>query len=272
MFKKIGFAVVALAVGFFAVHASGLSSYTSTAWSKARNNLKNQVSLEFEIERVRNEVAQLVPDMKKNLSAIAEEMVAVENLQKEIAGTKAALAQQKENILTMTKDLDEGSTTLVYGGKHYSAARVQEKLDRDYASYKVCAAELKSKEQLLEAKERSLEATREQLDSLRSQKQELEIQVAQLEAEIKTVRLAQTRNQFHLDDSQLSRCKASLAEIRNRLNIEIRTQDLEAQFANDPIPVEKKAKPANELIKEIRAHFGDASRADSKLATDRNGN
>lgn len=257
MFKKIGIAAAVVGAGVFLTSAAGLWSYGSTLWSQARNGLKKQVPLEFEIERIRHEVAQLVPDMKKNFTIIAEEMVAVENLQKEITLLKGNLRQQKENVLTMTRDLETGNSTIVYDGRSYSSERVREKLARDFASYQTCEAELRSKEQLLEAKERSLDAAREQLASLKAQKQELEIQVAQLEAEVKTVRLAQTRNKVHVDDSQLARCKSALAEIRDRLNVEKKESELEAQFANDAIPVEKKAKSTEELVKEIRSRLGE---------------
>src|SRR5262249_15768194 len=155
---------------------------------------------------------------------------------------------QKDRILTMTKDLDSGATTIRYGDRDYSATRIREKLAADFASYQKCEAEVKSKEKLLDAKERSLETAREQLSSIRAQKQDLEVQIAQLEADLKAVRLAQTRNKFHFDDSRLARCKATLAEIRSRLKVEKTQEELNGEFANDPtIPVEQKAKSAKEL-------------------------
>jgi len=268
--KKLGLAAVVLGTGLAVVHLSGLSSYTSTAFSKVSKTVKRQVPLEFEIERIRHEVEQLIPDMKKNFSVIAEEMVAVENLQKEVTVTRANLRQQKDNILTMTKDLETGATTLVYDGRPYGAEQVRGKLTKDFASYKICEAELRSKEQLLDAKERSMETAREQLNSMKQQKQELEIQIAELEAELKTVRLAQTRNKFHFDDSQLARCKATLAEIRTRLNVEKKTGELEANFGvNGDIPVEKKAKNSEELINEIRTHLNDSPRANGKVVAEK---
>jgi hypothetical protein len=73
-----------------------------------RVSANKQVPVEFEIERIKGQVAKLVPDMKKNLGAIAEEMVAVENLREEIARTRVKLEDQKQNILTMTADLETG--------------------------------------------------------------------------------------------------------------------------------------------------------------------
>lgn len=259
MFKKIGIAAVVIGAGLVMLHSTGLSSYTATAFSKVRSTFKKQVPLEFEIERLRHEVTQLVPEMKKNFSSIAEEMVAVENLQNEIRLSEANLKKQSENIKTMRTDIQSGAREFIYGGMTFTVSRVKDKLERDWSSYKVGEVELKTKKQLLEAKEKSLDAARERLDSIRAQKQELELEVARLEAELKTVRLAQTKNKFHVDDSRLARCKATLADIRTRLNVEKKTSELENNFANDAIPVEKKTRNTSELINEINAHFNEKS-------------
>jgi hypothetical protein len=145
---------------------------------------------------------------------------------------------------------------------------VREKLAADFASYQKAEAGLKSKEQLLEAKERGLDAAREQLASIRTQKQELETEVARLEAELKAVRLAQTRNKFHFDDSRLAHCKEILADIRNRLKVEKTEQELNGQFANDPTVAVEKPKPTPELSREIRAYFQDGDPA-GKVASDK---
>jgi len=270
MFRKIGIAAAVVGAGLFALHSSGLSSYTATAWSKVRQNFKKQVPIEFEIERLRHEVSQLVPEMRKNFSAIAEEMVAVENLENEIKLTKSNLKKQETNIRTMMTDVKSGAVEFVYGGQTYTLGRVKNKLERDWESYKVAEKEVKVKEQLLDAKKQSLDASRERLDQIKRQKQELEVAVEQLEAELRLVRLTQARNQIHVDDSRLSHCKAVLADIRDRLKVEKNKSDLEGRFSNDYIPVEKKGRPTTEVINEIQAHFGDKAQNSDKAFADKN--
>lgn len=256
MFKKLGIGIASAAVCLGLLHFAGLTSYTATAWGNISKKVKGQVPIEFEIERLRHEVAQLVPDMKKHFNTIAEEMVAVENLQKEVTQTQANLKVQKQNILTMTQDLESGNRFIKYDGKTYPADRIREKLARDFATFQICETELKTKEQLLDARQRALDTAREQLAALKAQKQELEVQVAQLEAELKTVRLAQTKNKFHLDDSQLARCKSTLAEIRDRLNVEKKVATMEANFSEDPsIPVDRKDISTEDLVKKVRTHL-----------------
>src|SRR5262249_23094024 len=217
--KKLEIVALMCGAGFWVLRTTKVASYAGTAWSKIRASANNQVPVEFEIDRIRHEVAQLVPDMKKHLGVIAEEMVAIENLREEITTTRANLDTQKQAIAQMAQDLKSDSQTVVYNNRQYSRARISEKLARDLASCKRCETELKSKEQLLDAKERSLEAAREQLASMKDQKRELEVKIAQLEARLKTVRLAQTKNKFQFDDSRLAHIKQSLADVDNRLKV-----------------------------------------------------
>ena len=80
MFKKIAIASVVVVAGLVLLAKTNLGSYAHTAWKKAKIGVSEQVPLEFEIERVRDEVSKLTPDMDKNFNAIAHEMVAIDNL------------------------------------------------------------------------------------------------------------------------------------------------------------------------------------------------
>jgi len=258
MIKKLVFVAVAVVAGLFLLNTTNLGSYASTAWKKVRASCSKQVPLEFEIERVRNEIAHLGPDMKDHLRAIADETVKVENLREEIASTRTQLVKQKENILAMRKDVDEskGKKTIWYGEREFPVSRVKDKLTRDFASYQHCEEALKNKERLLESKGAALSTAKEQLTSMRSRKEELEVEVARLESDLKNLRLAQTRSNFQLDDTRLARINQSLASIRDRLKADNIVQDQEGKFANDlEIQVEKKVKTA-EVLKQIDDYFG----------------
>jgi len=265
MCRKIGLAAVLVVAGLAALGWAGLGSYTSTAWNNIRSKAKKQVPLEFEIERLRNQVSQLVPDMKKNFSVIAEETVAVENLRQDIDTAQAALATRETELRAAAKALESGAQRVVYKGHDYTAARAAEKLNRDFASFKRAKGELESKRKLLDAKEVSLDAAKKALDNLRTQKAELEVQVAQLEAELKTLRLTQTKGKLHLDDSKLSQAKATLSEIRNRLNVEQKVAEIEDQFESDgDVSAPKATKSAKDVGKDISAGL-DADK-DEKVA------
>jgi hypothetical protein len=260
MLRKIAFAAVAVVAGLFILNSTHLGSYARTAWHKVKKTAKCQVPLEFQLETARNEIAQLIPDMRNHIDLISQEYQAVRRLKEDIAVTKANLAERKNQLAAMKEDLKREPVRVLYGDKLWSVDRVRNKLARDLASCQRCEKELESREKMLEAKETALEAAREQLASMKSEKEKLEVLVETMEAELKTLRVAQTRSQFHLDDSRLSRIKQNLDDIRDQMRAQQTASELNAEFLNDVIPVERKgaqAQSKEQLIKDVEVYLGE---------------
>ncbi len=271
MFKKLVVTAVAIGAGFFLLKSTHLGGYARTAWAKARTTVQGQIPLEFKLETIRNEVAQLVPDMRRNISAVAAETVAVDELREEVVVIRSNLDKQKQLVGNMTEELRNGKTQVVsFGSRKYSTERFQERLAIELLGAKQCADNLKAKEQLLEAREKGLEAQKAQLSSMRNQKATLEVQIAQLEAELKTMRLAQVRSEFQIDDSRLSRIKAAIAEVRNSMKVAKVSANMLGEFDSqfketEGTPVKSKA----ELVKEAQeflGHDGEFVSADPKTS------
>lgn len=257
MFKKIGIVALVVVAGLFLLNKTDLGSYAGTAWKKIRTSTKGAVPPEFEIERLKNEIAQLVPDMKRNVKVVADEMVAVERLRSEVAETRTELAKKKDYVLAMKSELEKNknATTVSFRGQEYASTRIKEKLAREWDAYKRGEDGLKSKEQLLVAKEEAVDIAREQLSAMRAKKEQLEVDVARLEAELKTLRLAQTRSNFQLDDSRLARINSAMANVRDQIKSMQIQSDLHGKYVDDlELPAEKRIK-TTELIKEIDTHF-----------------
>ena len=71
------------AVGFL-LFGRHLSSYVRTSISLVTDSVKQAVPLDFEINRARNEVKNIMPEIRKNMQTIAKEEVEVDRLQQEI--------------------------------------------------------------------------------------------------------------------------------------------------------------------------------------------
>jgi len=260
MFKKLVVTAIAVGAGFFLLRSTHLGAYARTAFTKARESVHGQIPIEFQLESIRNEVAQLTPDMRDHIARMAAETVAVDGLREEVADIRGKLDGQKELVRAMTEEIRNGKNhTVAFRGHSYSTDRFQEKLQIALLGAKQCSENLKAKEQLLEAKERGLEAAKSQLGSMRTQKSTLEVQIAQMEAELKTLRLAQAKSEFQLDDSRLSHIKASLADVRNRMKVIQKTAALAGEFGDDlRDPGEAKIKSKAELVKEAQDFLGNA--------------
>jgi len=256
MCKKIGILSLAVLAGVIVWNKTSMGSYAKFAWHKVRGEVKNQMPLEWEIDRLRGEVTNLIPDMKRQFSKVAEEEVAIEKLRKEIEVARANLKERQEEICQMRQDVRLGKEYISYMSVKYSTEKIKEKLAKDWESFQRAEAALKTREEILAARESSLTAAKTRLSEVKSKKEQLDLKVAQLEAELKNLRLAQSRCQFHFDDSQLSRCQEMINDLDSRIQAEKKTAELEAQFSTDQIPVREKVK-TEKALKEIDARFGD---------------
>jgi chromosome segregation ATPase len=271
MTRKIGFGLIAAVLtvaALWVVSAITLgpgktNSLIGWAFCSARPNANNQVPVEVEIERLRHEIAQLIPDMKKNISQIAEETVTVRNLKKEVETQETVLAKQKTNMLAASRQLEAGEYPVVYNDREYTPNQAREKLAKELDQYKRSASDLKFKKELLEAKETSLEKAKEQLTGLKDQKRELEVQLAKLEAKAKALEVAQTRSKFQFNDARMTGIKKSLEELETRVRVEEEKLKLYEDFTLEgrPIQTPKPGKSTKDVAQEVRDYFGETDNA-----------
>src|SRR5258707_12549572 len=128
MFKKLVVTAIAIGAGFFLLRSTHLGGYARTAWSKARESVQGQIPIEFQLESIRNEVTQLVPDMKRHISQVAAETVAIDGLREEVGVIRNNLDGQREAVRAMTDELQNGKNHQVaYRGRVYSPERFQER-------------------------------------------------------------------------------------------------------------------------------------------------
>lgn len=235
MFRKIGILAAAGVAGLVLVSWAGLGSYCSTAWHNVVTKVKGQVPLEFEIQRVRQQVADLIPDMRNQCHTVAEEVVAVRSLRNDLNDAQVRLDKQKQEILAMNKALASDQATVSFRGEDYSANLLKQKLDHEFQAYKIAEMELKTRQKMLVVREKALDDAKARLATIRQQKAQLELEVAKLEAELKEVRLAQSQSKIALDDSKLAECKASIADLHKRLDVEMENVHLQDQLTDDSL-------------------------------------
>lgn len=266
MFKKLAIASLAVLAGLMIWHKTSVGSYMNFAWKKAKATAGNSIPLEWEIDRLREEVSNLVPDMKKQLSSIAEEKVAIDRLGKEISVAQVNLKDQEESIKQMRADLKTmkpDETTVSYGNGKYKAEQVKAKLAKDWQTFRLAEDNLKNKQDLLEARKGALDASLQKLAEMKTRKEQMEVEVAKLELKLKELRVAEARSKFHVDDSQLSKCQQMLDDINARIDTQITTNALQGQFVNDQIPVGDKVK-ATKAIQEIDERYPEVQSASGK--------
>src|ERR1041385_2056070 len=94
-------AIVAGAVFF----GRDLFSYATSSGRMIRTAVKDSIPVSFEIQRARDLLDDLVPEMHANLRIVAQEEVEVATLEKEVAGDREVVSRQRSEIQKLRQDL-----------------------------------------------------------------------------------------------------------------------------------------------------------------------
>jgi predicted nucleic acid-binding Zn-ribbon protein len=205
-----------LSVLFFGADAA---SYARTTFGWMKDSVKSTVPIEFEIERARQMVKNLVPDIRKNMHVIAQEEVEIERLDKQIVKTNTTMEKERAEIMRLKNDLSVVQPVYNYAGREFTHKMVQTDLANRFERYKTHDATLGSLREIQAARRKSLEAARQKLEGMLQARRDLEVQVENLEVQFKRLEVAQTTSAFNIDDSQLGRVKELIGEVRNRLTV-----------------------------------------------------
>lgn len=253
-----------LAVIFFGRDAL---SYVSTSASRVKETVRNSVPIEFEIDRARKMVRNLVPDIRRNMHVIAKEEVELERLEKEIAQRQARLAKDRSELMRLRSDLQVEQAVYHYGGRRYSADQVKADLARRFERFKTNDATLASLREIESARQRSLEAARQKLEGMLAAKRQLEVDVENLEARLKMVEVAQTTSEYQFDDSRLAHVKQLMADIHSRLGVAEKLVHADIRY-QDSIPLDAAA--PEDIVEQVAEYFeldgGDAAAGEFDVA------
>jgi hypothetical protein len=266
MMKKL---VVASAVGLLLgalFFGRDVFSYMGTTVGWVKDSVKDSVPIEFEIERARKMVKNLVPDIRKNMYTIAKEEVELQRLNRQIGDIESKLAVDKQGILKLKGDLATGDDVFQYASHKYSRDDVKADLSNRFERYKINEATMASLREMAQARTRSLEAARARLENMIAQKRQLEVEVENVEARLKMVEAAKTTADYNFDDSRLGRVKELLADLHTKLEVTEKLVNSEVRFGGE-IPVVEPV--ADNIVDQVTEYFaGDSERVAAKPSQD----
>jgi chromosome segregation ATPase len=254
MIKKTLFvgAAVLLLVTLFA--GSGMVSYVTTAVDKVEDQFKRNVSVEFEIERARNMLRDLDPEIEDNMHLIAREEVELAKLERQLSANERQLAKSRDEILRLKSDLESGNSQFVYAGRSYSAIEVKSDLANRFQHHQTMEATVDQLQKVLRARQNGLDAAREKLESMMAAKRQLAVDIENLVARQKMIEVAQTSSQFNFDDSQLSRTRELVNDIGTRLDVTEKLMSQHVQLS-DRIPLDVEETQSEDVLDTITRHF-----------------
>ena len=267
MIKKTLFvgAAVLLLVALFA--GSGMVSYVTTAVDKVEDQFKRNVSVKFEIDRARNMLKELTPEIERNMHLIAREEVEVAKLERELAQNGKQLAKSRDEIFRLKGDQESGNSHFVYAGRSYSAFEVKTDLANRFQHFRTAEATADQLKQVLRARENGLKAAREKLEHMLSAKRQLAVDVENLQARLKMIEVAQTTSQFNFDDSQLARTRELIGEIGTRLDVSEKMLNQQVQLC-DRIPLDEDEADSEDVLDAVTRHFSEQPEVEALANSD----
>lgn len=268
MIKKALIGTVVLATLGTFVFGRDVFSYAKTWASSARNAVKREVPIEFEIQRAREVIEDLVPDIRNCMHTIAEQQVEVEDLSQQVAAREEGLADQELAIRKLRTDLDGGSQDLVYRGRTYTVSDVKRDLSTRFERFKIAKDTANRERQILQAKQDAVAANEKKLENLLVEKQNLAVQIEQLEARMKSIQAVETISTLEIDNSQLSRAKTLIRDLNKQLDVREKMMDAEGRFSG-LIPVETTTKHSDvDIAKKVDEYFqlNDSDETETQVA------
>jgi chromosome segregation ATPase len=244
----IGAAVLLLGGGLF--FGRDLFSYAHSSSKMLKTAVKDSIPVQFEIQRARDLLEDLIPEMHANLRLVAQEEVEVASLEKEVGKERDWVASERGQIQKMRETL----TSLPSQSAGLEVARQDqlEGLSQRFERFRTSELLLTGKEKLLQNRRRSLQAAIQRLEKSRVARVELASQIEALEGQFRLIQAQGSSSDLQLSDTKLAQTQRLLSDVKKRLEVAQRVLERESTF-NDPAPPSNIT--AEGLAQDIDNHF-----------------
>lgn len=233
-----------------------VASYITTSADQVSGSIRSQIPVEFEIERARKMIADLTPEIRDNMVAIAREEIEVERLDEQIEDLETRLQDEKATLSYLKEGLESGRNELKVGTTLYTNREATNLAETRFTRFRTQHTTLKNLQRTKKARCKGLNAAGKKLDELIAAKEQLSAEVANLEARQKmndVARMANDQSQF--DDGRLARTRQLIREIETRVRVEERLTATELHFMEEVVPVVEGNQASQDITARIADYF-----------------
>ena len=199
------------------VGAGTLWSYFRTVHAEIGRQMRDAVPIGFELKRLEQMTADLIPEIQANQKVAAQLEVEIEYLDREIAELDDGQQRAKAEMDQLRDGLRTKKDEFVFGGQSFTRHQVEEDLERRLARYDDRRIQLDAKQRILGSRRKTLQAATDKIQACRYQHDLLVDKAQSLQAELKLLELAQASGNFQFDHSKLQRSKDLALELEKRI-------------------------------------------------------
>jgi hypothetical protein len=261
MIKKALMGVVGLGLATVFLFGRDAASYISTTYHRITSTVTDNVPIEFQIDRARQMVQALDPEIRNSMHVIAKEEVAIDELNKQIGASEDKAGKDKADILRLQSDLGQNKNVYQYASRTYTVSEVKQDLARRFSRFKVSDDTLTQMKAMRDARQKNLDAAHEKLAAMINARRKLDTDVENLEAKKKLVDVASAANEYVFDESQLGRAKELINDIRTKLEVQAKLANADVNVQAE-IPLEDSS-PAD-ITDQVTEYFNLDGKHDAK--------
>jgi len=253
MVKKGVLGAALTAGALYLAFGTSAPSYVRTAFHRFRHTAQDAVPVQFDIDRVREDVAALEQPILDNRQTYYRTEVEVENLDREIGTFQANLEGEKKAILALRESVATDGVHKV-GHVTYTVEEVKGEIARRFDHYRNASKILDEKKATIKAKREIMQAARQQLINMQSQKKEMLTRLEGIEARLKLIEAKRQTSEFSFDDGgALAKVRQSVTDLEKRIEVQARMAE-DGQFSETTGSAF--VEPGRDVLKEVDAEFG----------------
>lgn len=247
-------AIVATFVGGFLLFGSDLTSMIRQSAKSIQQSARQSVPVEFELDRAKEQINEILPDLQSQVRMIAEEEVAIVRLEKEVAADQARMEKLEKTISALREKARSQQVSFSMGAMKMDRTQFTNHLQTRFNHFKQAKLSTQSKQRLLEKRRAGLAAAVTLLEEMRIRQSELELKVESLAAQHRLLKASKIESGTLVDGSQLSKANQLLGQIENRLAVAERVMAYDRNTIE--VIVEEEASNSQSVLAEIDQYFG----------------
>jgi len=238
------------------VFGKDMVSYLRSSTTSMQRAVKDAIPVEFELQRARDLLEEIIPELLTNIKLIAREEVEVAALNSDITQSKKRLAQQKQRITQLRQKYDTYNTAYASNQSPAPRENLTRQLAQHFDRFKEAQAVLESKRRLLTSRQQSLSAAIQLLEKTRTQKTLLAGKIEMLQGQYRLVQAASVGSRIQIDDTKLAQTEKLIGQIKKRLDVAERILAHESRFV-DNITHEEISE--EDLLRQVDKYFSHPS-------------
>ena len=236
------------------IFGTDLFSYVSTSTNNVRETVRDSVPIEFELQRARDLINEILPEIHSSIKVIAQDEIEIASLEKELVATKDQLKKDRRALAILRGKMDVQQVSYEVGTRNVSRGQLTEIVQHRFDRLKDAELVVASQERLLQTRRHSLNAAMQMLEKARDRKMALEQKVETLVAQHRLVQASSVGSKVHVNDTKLAKADQLLNDIQKRLLVAERVLEHEQ---TEIILGESEIVDEAGLMAEIDDHLGD---------------